>query len=182
MRLISRLMLVLVALAIPATASSASEKLHTLGTGDVTIDNGAVLLANDPGEYSGVYIRSWLREGGFKSLSEITTASFKVEGYVGAGSPRISLPLDVDGNGTTDGWAYLSAFYCAGVDGVGVDTADFTSSPASCTIYTSLDGVGYAGLAGLQAAYPTARVARNNATFVILDETGSSTISDLQIE
>jgi hypothetical protein len=77
--------------------------------------------------------------------------------------------------------AYLSALHC-GVGGQSIHQSDFTSDPATCLIYTSLDSAGYWGLEGLQERFPDARIARNNATFVILDETGESTISNIQLD
>lgn len=155
--------------------------LKTFGTGEVTIERGVVTLTNGAGEYSGVYMPSW-GQGFSPELTRIRAMSFDVRGTVNASSPRISLPLDTDADGDTDGWAYLSAYYCTGSSGATTDwfTADFTSS--SCLIYTSLGGGPYAGLDALAAGYPDGRVATDEYAFVILDDPNTSVqVSNVQI-
>lgn len=161
--------------------TDSGNRLKTFGTGDITIEGGIVTLTNGAGEYSGVYMPSWA-QGYSPELTRIGAMSFDVHGTVNASSPRISLPLDVDADGDTDGWAYLSAFYCTGSGAAttGWFTADFTSS--SCLIYTSFGGAPYAGLDALAAAYPDARVAADNYVFVILDDPGTVQISNVEIK
>ena len=88
-------------------------------------------------DYSGAYAIDATSSGVL--LSQFN-GSFDVKGYEGAGSPRISLPVDTDGDGTTDMWAYLSALYATGdarsaVGATGFDHVDFQAPGA--TIYTS---------------------------------------------
>jgi hypothetical protein len=172
------------ALAFSGAAMAGTESGNSLkpfGTGDVSVDGGIVTLTNGAGEFSGVYMPSWA-QGFTPELTRIGAMSFDVKGTVNASSPRISLPLDTDGDGDTDGWAYLSAFYCTGSGAATTEwfTADFTSS--SCLIYTSFGGAPYAGLDALAAADPDAQVAADNYVFVILDDPGTVQISNVQIK
>ena len=172
------------ALTITGVALAGTESgnsLKAFGNGDDTVEDGRITLTNDIGEYSGVYLPSWA-QGFSPKLAGIGAMSFDVFGTVNASSPRISVPLDIDADGDTDGWAYLSAFYCTGSAAATADwfTADFTSS--SCLIYTSFGGAPHAGLDGLAAAYPDARVAADEYVFVILDDAGTVQISNVQIK
>lgn len=139
-------------------------------------------------DYSGAYAIGATSSGVL--LSQFN-ASFDVKGYQGAGSPRISLPVDTNDDGTTDMWAYLSAYYSSGnarttVD-TGFDHVDFQRSGS--TIYTSsatvLNGLSdplnatgsityqYGGFTfGVNDAAPRAgwRVAADEQPFLILDE------------
>ena len=127
----------------------------------------------DPdGSYAGVYSTSRSIYG--KPLSRIGSLSFRFSGDAAlAGSPRFSVPIDRDGDGDTDVWAYISAFYC--------DNGSGTVSPrnAGCTIFTS-DGGNYAGISALTAAYPGATIANDNYVFVISDEPGTWTVSHVR--
>jgi hypothetical protein len=135
----------------------------------------AILDTNDgdpDGSYAGVYSNNRFIYG--KPLSSISTLSFRFSGDAAtAGSPRFSVPIDTNGDGTTDIWAFISAFYCN--DGSG----NVSANNAGCTIYTS-DGGSYAGVAALTAAYPGAKIATDNYVFVISDEPGTWTISNVK--
>ena len=138
--------------------------------------NGSALLVtndSDPdGSYAGVYTNDRSIYG--KSLSSIGKLSFRFSGDpASAGSPRFSVPIDTNGDGTTDVWAYISAFYCS--DGSG----NVSARNAGCQIFTS-DGGQYAGLNALIAAYPGATIANDNYVFVISDEPGSWTVSHVR--
>lgn len=161
------LTLLLVALAMPAAAFAATESgnsLRPFGTGTVTNEGGAITLTNDAGEYSGVYLPGWLRGG--PALDEISSLSFEVSGQLNASSPRVSLPIDIDCDGDTEAWAYLSAFYCLRPQTYPWQPVNFLYD---CQIYTSLGGP-HVGIAGLAAAYPDARVATDNYVFIVLDD------------
>lgn len=106
--------------------------------GSSTADNQALELSGTTQgtDYSGAYAVGATSSGVL--LSQFN-ASFDIKGYQGAGSPRISLPVDTNGDGSTDMWAYLSAFYCSGdartTAANGFDHVDFQKT--GCTIYTS---------------------------------------------
>ena len=75
-------------------------------------------------------------------------ASFDIKGYEGAGSPRISLPVDTNGDTTTDMWAYLSASYCSGGARTPADAgfAHVDFQEPGCLIYTSSSTTALNGL------------------------------------
>ena len=137
--------------------------------------NGAVLdnVDNDAdpyNNYSGVYLQNSNLEG--KTLATVNKLSFRYTGIATAGAPRFSLPIDT-GSGETAFYAFLAAFYCD--DGTGlVDVLN----DATCTIYAGSES--FANWAALVAAHPDWRVGPN-LPFVIADEPGTWTVSDVQL-
>jgi hypothetical protein len=171
----------------------------TSSGGSSTEDNQALQLSGGTSgtDYEGAYAIN--ATSGGTLLSEFN-ASFDVKGYEGAGSPRISLPVDVNGDGSTDLWAYLSSSYCTGSArtdaGSGFDHVNFRDP--GCTIYTSAPGIVLHGLAVAVHAsgtisYPYGgftfealdagwRVATDQQPFLILDEAPAvSYVDDLTI-
>ena len=55
--------LAIAATAILTVGASAAPRLHSFGTGEVTFGAHSITLANDPGEYSGVYLKSKSQSG-----------------------------------------------------------------------------------------------------------------------
>jgi hypothetical protein len=149
------------------------------GTCTLSPDGMSAVLNNSvpvgSGDYSGVYYATSNLSG--KLLSEITQLSFNYTGSaVTVGSPRISLPVDINNDGTTD-YLSIAAFYCNNGSGL-VDAIHDTT----CTIWSNLDGTNpLAGnWAALVAAYPTLRV-RSSVPFVIADDPGIWTVSNVQL-
>jgi hypothetical protein len=136
--------------------------------GSVTLS--AVTLGMD---YAGVYTNDSTMYG--QNLSEVTTLSFTYSGSpAGAGAPRFSVPIDTDGNGTIDQYAFIAAFYCN--DGAGLVDA---IKNQNCTIY--LGGVTpYANWAAMVAALPGAKIATDSFVFVIADEPGTWTVNQVR--
>lgn len=136
--------------------------------------NSAVLKTNggDPqGEYAGVYSDNKFIYG--RPLSGVSALRFNYSGTApGAGAPRFSIPIDTDGDGDTDVWGYLSAFYCN--DGSG----NVDASAPGCTFYSSVGGP-YVGLNNFVAAFPNAKVATDEYVFIVADEPGLWTISNV---
>jgi hypothetical protein len=138
--------------------------------------NGAILDNSVPvgsGDYSGVYYKTSSLSG--KLLGDVTQLSFNYTGVPTAGSPRISLPIDVTGDGTTDFYAFIGAFYCN--DGAGlVDPIHDTT----CTIfYTGGPDSGYPNWEAFVAAHPTWHVGAT--PFVIADDAGLWTVSNVHL-
>ena len=140
------------------------------GTG-ATLDNSG----GDPdGSYSGVYFASSSLSG--KLLSQVTDLSFNYTGTATAGSPRISLPIDTNNDGTTDFYAFIGAFYCNNGAGLVDPLHD-----ATCTIfYTGGPASGDASWAAFVAAHPTWRVS-NDVPFIIADDAGLWTVSNVHL-
>ena len=176
----------------PASASNGSSKLLCFdGTTDTAngqtggavyggvctrTADGAMLDNSVPvgsGDYSGVYYKTSSLSG--KLLGDVTQRSFNYTGIPTAGSPRISLPIDVTGDGTTDFYAFIGAFYCN--DGAGLVDPIHDST---CTIfYTGGPVSGYPNWAAFVAAHPTWHVGAT--PFVIADDAGLWTVSNVHL-
>jgi len=144
--------------------------LNASGTG-ATLDNS---VAVGSGDYSGVYFATSSLSG--KLLSQVSDLSFTYTGTPTAGSPRISLPIDTNGDGTTDFYAFIGAIYCNNGAGL-VDPMHDTT----CTIfYTDGPVAGEANWAAFVAAHPTWRVG-SSVPFVIADDAGLWTVSNVHL-
>ena len=137
--------------------------------GVATLNNNG----GDPdGEYSGVYVKNSNLVG--KAIGAINQLGFSYIGDVAtAGSPRISLGIDTNGDGTRDGdYAFISALYCN--DGSG--NVDVINDP-TCTIYVGSSV--YASWAAMVAAHPEYRVGAT--PFVVADERGTWTVFNVKL-
>ena len=113
--------------------------------------------------------------GGLLALGIRTQLGFNYTGVATAGSPRISLPIDVTGDGTTDFYAFIGAFYCN--DGAGLVDPIHDST---CTIfYTGGPDSGYPNWAAFVAAHQTWHVGA--IPFVIADDAGFWTVSNVHL-
>jgi hypothetical protein len=131
------------------------------------------LVPGPDGQYSGVYYETSTLAG--QTLGEVTQLSFRYTGVPTAGSPRISLPIDVTGDGTTEFYAFISAFHCN--DGAGL--VDPINDP-TCTIFHTGGPVsGYPNWAAFVEAHPTWHVGA--IPFVIADDVGFWTVSDVHL-
>jgi hypothetical protein len=174
-------------LAGPAGAGTATSntmlKFFTGGAGTIAwtsdggsstgTDNQSLELAGTTQgtDYSGAYAVDATAAG--TPLAHLN-ASFDVKGYQGAGSPRISLPVDTNGDGSTDAWAYLSASYCTGTARSdaedGFQHVDFQDP--GCTTYTSNGDVLH-GLCDAQTASGTIAYQYGGFTFGVTDAPAS---------
>lgn len=125
------------------------------------------------GSHAGIYTNDSTMYG--RKLGDISRLSFR---YIGslptANSPRFSLPIDKDGNGAFEQWAFIHALDCN--DGAGLVDA---ISNQKCPI--QLEGAAtYDNWAALIAAFPNARIARNQYVlglmFIVADQPGNWTI------
>ncbi len=99
--------------------------------GVATLNNSG----GDPdGEYSGVYLQNSNLEG--KAIGTVNQLGFSYMGTATAGSPRISLGIDTNGDGDWDDFAFISAFYCD--DGAGTSTSSTTRPARSTAALTSI--------------------------------------------
>lgn len=125
------------------------------------------------GDYSGVYYATSHLAG--KLLAEVTTLGFAYTGTATAGSPRISLPIDMDQNGSTDFYAFISAFHCN--DGAGTVNA---ISDTTCTIFwTGGPDSGVENWSAFAAANPSWQIGA--IPFVIADDAGMWTVSNVHL-
>jgi hypothetical protein len=147
--------------------------------GHCTIVGGTSALLDNSvpvgsGDYSGVYYASSGLSGDL--ISTIAQLSFDYTGSAAtAGSPRISLPIDTNNNGTTDFYAFISASHC-GIGGhVDIHNAGclvfYTGGPVSGQSWADFTANGGG----------TWRVATDSVPFVIADDAGIWTVSNVQL-
>jgi hypothetical protein len=166
---------------IPVSTAPGQNKLQCFdGTtddgfgGTCTVSNGAKGPAtlnntdtNAAGDYAGVYILNSTLFG--QLLTDVKQLSYNYTGTTtpGPGDLSLNLPIDTNGDGTTDAYAFIDAAYCPGVNGY----VDVINDP-NCGIYYN-GSVFYANWAAFIAAYPGAKVATDSYAFVIAERTPS---------
>lgn len=140
--------------------------------------NGASLYNAAAGDYSGVYIANSNLEG--KNVKSINKLSFSYTSSTGAvgGSPRITFPVDVNGDGLWDDFVSADAVNCTNGNAFG-GTVDMINDPTCLVSFNG--GASYANWAAFVAANPKATVATNAISFIIADQVGSYTISNVQL-
>jgi hypothetical protein len=141
---------------------------------------GSVTLDNNDGDsdpynnYSGVYLTDSTMYG--QSLSDVKQLSFYYSGdEATAGSPRLSIPVDTDGDGLTDGYLFVSAYYCNDGEGY-VDVIN----DETCTIYTNFSSESFDNWADLVATYPDWTVATDAYVFLVADDPGTWTVNNVK--
>jgi hypothetical protein len=131
--------------------------------GPAILDNSS----SDPdGDYSGVYVLNSTIYG--MTLGDITQLSYNYSGNIAPqpGNLSLNIPIDTTGEGDTDAYSFVDAFYCPGVDGH-VDIVN----DANCGIW--FNGVFYENWAALVEAFPTATVADDAFAFIVAERTPS---------
>jgi hypothetical protein len=136
--------------------------------GVATLDNTG---ADPQGEYSGVYLQNTNLVG--KAIRTVNQLGFSYSGdAVTAGSPRISLGIDTDGDGNWNEFAFISAFHCND----GARNVDVINDP-TCTIFIGNEV--YANWAAMVTAHPEYRV--GYTPFVIADDPGKWTVFNVKL-
>jgi len=165
-----------------AAASSSGNKLQCFsGTEDGGVYGGTCALTgngcatldttdgNPNGSYAGVYVSPGLPG---KPIGDVKKLSFSFDGGpVTGGSPRLSIPIDENGDGTTDAYAFIDAATCGVASGGTVDL--------SCPVV--YDNVTYANWAAFAAANPTYRIGSDALAFVIVDQPFYGTVCNVQL-
>ena len=90
----------------------------------------------------------------------------------GGGSPRWSIPINTNQNGTVEGYAFLDAHGCG-------DAGTVTTTSSACAV--NFQGVDYANWDAFAAANPTYRIG-HAVPFVITDTTEPGTTLIFAIE
>jgi hypothetical protein len=141
---------------------------------------GTATLDTREGGYALVYLNNLGNLGGL-DLADVQQLSFRYTGDATPGAPRISLAIDTNGDGATDTFAFIAAYYCN--DGAGL--VDVINDP-TCTIFVGEEE--FENWAALVAAHPDWQVAVPNTSgegtdysFIIADEPGLWTISDVTL-
>jgi hypothetical protein len=170
MRRLSVLIALIASIAIAAPALAAPPaRLLTFGTGDATLMGlAAVTLENDAGEYSGVYLHAPRTARPISSVS----FSFTYSGTVAGGAPRFSIPIDTDGNGTVEGYAFIDALNCG-------NTGTVSTESATCQVFFGNDV--YANWDAFVLANPTYRIPPGAVPFIIADQPGTYEIANIDL-
>ena len=171
------------------TAAAANPLLCFSGTtdggfnGTCTITASGAILNTFDGDtnpnnaYAGVYFAESSLSG--EPLATVT-ASFSYAASVGTtasgGSPRLSIPIDTNGDGTTENYAFVDTLGCN--DG-SPNNGSLSLSDATCTVAYG-GGGSWVSWAAFAAANPTWKVS-NDLPFVIVDQPGLWTVSNVQL-
>jgi hypothetical protein len=136
---------------------------------------GPATLNNNDGDdnpfnnYSGVFVDNSTMYG--TAIGDVSQLSFKYSGDAAtAGSPRFSIPIDTNGDGTTEFFAFVSALTCN--DGAG--TVDVIHD-STCTIFAGAET--FDNWAAMVEAHPDWTIADDNFVFIIADDPGMWTVS-----
>ena len=180
------------ALVLTSVAIAGSENGNKLLCFDGTSDGGfnGVCTLNEDGatlntidgdlnpnnNYAGVYIQNTNLDS--RLLSHVHNLSFTYDGSVATGgSPRFSIPIDEDGDGTTEAYAFVDTLGCN--DGSpSSGTLDVIRDSTCLVAYGSTV---YANWDAFASANPTYRIASDALTFVIVDQPGLFDISDVRL-
>ena len=108
-------------------------------------------------------------------LSDTSQLSFLYTGEATAGSPRFSIPVDTNSDGTSDGYLFVSAYYCN--DGAGL--VDVINDP-TCTMYTNFSAESFDNWADLIATHPDWEIANDAYVFLIADDPGIWTVNNVK--
>ena len=138
----------------------------TLNTADGDVD----------GSYAGVYYATTSLSGDL--IGTVTGLSFTYSCTTGApcvtgGSPRMSIPIDTNNDGTTDGYAFIDANNC------GQTTNRTGTVDQSCPVF--FGSTLYTNWAAFASANPTYRIATDSVPFVIADQPFRGIISNVQL-
>lgn len=152
---------------------------------------GVHVLNQDGDDYAYAYSKCSGIED--KKVGDIRNLSFDFlnttgnpDVHVGAGAPRYSVDLDVDGDGVYDYSAFLAGSYCNQplAENPGWSRADFTGRIlAGCEL--QVNGVSYISDGAKSAwqlfaeAYPNARVYGIGPAYLLMDEAGTAYVDRL---
>lgn len=147
-------------------------------------DNGASCTANGSsatlnstaaGSDAGVYLSNGKSLTG-SSLGGVSFsfsyACARASNCLAGGSPRFSIPIDTNGDGVTDGYAFIDALNRGQMGTSGT----VSSTDSSCKVFFQSDA--YANCAAFAAANPTYTIG-NSLPFVIADQPFVGTISNV---
>ena len=156
---------------------------ETVYGGHCTINAGGTSATlntadGDPqGSYAGVYYASSNISGDL--IGTVTGLSFTytcaaTTNCVTGGSPRMSIPIDTNNNGTTESFAFIDANNC------GLTAAQTGTVTQACPVF--FGSTLYANWAAFAAANPTYRIGNDDSVaFVIADQPFVGVISNVQL-
>jgi hypothetical protein len=162
------------------TATAAANPLLCFegAPGDCTInaDGTSATLNTANGGYAGVYYASSNISG--DSVATVTGLSFtytcaSTTNCVTGGSPRMSIPIDTDGDGDTESYAFIDANNC------GMTAATTGTVTQLCPVF--FGGTLYANWAAFVADNADALIATDALPFVVADQRFIGVISNVQL-
>ena len=124
------------------------------------------LTADDPdGSFAGVYYEeSSIFGAALDDITQLRYHYIATDEEIVPGNLSLNIPIDEDGDGDTEAYAFIDAFYCPGTDGA-VDAIE----DEACGIW--YDNVQYVNWDAFVDAFPDALVATDNYAFVIAERT-----------
>ena len=132
--------------------------------------------STDPdGDYAGVYYQESSIHG--TALGDIKQLGFHYianDDELNPGNLSLNIPIDEDGDGVTEQYAFIDVFYCPGTDGV-VDALH----DEECGIW--YDGVQYENWDALVEEFPDALIATDNFAFVIAERTPTENAASYRV-
>ena len=171
------------------TAAAANPLLCFDGTtdggfnGHCTLVAGGAILDTIDGDtnpnnaYAGVYYAESSLSG--KPLAGLS-ASFTYAASAGTtasgGSPRLSIPIDTNNDGTTDNYAFVDTLGC---NNGSADNGTLSLSDTTCTVAYG-GGGSWVSWAAFAAANPTWKIS-SSVPFVIVDQPGRWIVTDVQL-
>ena len=143
------------------------------------ISNGATLKnPNDGMSYSGVYVQGDKLQG--KALTAVKNLSFHFTRAVAGGAPRFSLAIDSDGDGAYDFFAFADPNGCGSMATQSGVVNIITKGVANPNCQINANGATYANYTALEAAYPGAKYATDQVSFIIADQPGSFRVTQVK--
>ena len=144
---------------------------------------------SDPNNaYAGVYYAESTLPG--KPLAAASVISFTYAAAAGTtasgGSPRVSIGIDEDGNGTRESYAFVDTLGC---NNGSANTGTLSFSDTTCTVAyfgpgAPAGGESWVNWAAFAAAHPTWKISMNTSAdvpFVIVDQPGLWTVTNVQL-
>lgn len=192
-KIIATIVALMTMLALASTAMAAKpdplpapSKLRTQtgGSGHAQVYGpDSAYLSTYPGGYALVYTMARSPEG--KLLTEVDMGFVaETDSHVSGGAPRLTIPIDTDGDGDWEDFASIDVFACGGtIDEVGSLTADVWVSTANpdCTVSLNYAGTSYANWDAFAAASPTYLIAEAQKSFIIVDWTAAVTLTSIDL-
>ena len=161
--------LVVAALSIAATPGfAATTKLKCFSHSPATCSIGAgptATLDTSSGGFAGVYVQAWRFVSGVAignvdfSFNYICPGSNDTTSCTGGGAVRWSIPIDTNGDGRWNFFAFVDAANCGNTGTV--DNGNF------CHVFAGNES--FTDWAAFAAAHPTYTIANNSVPFVISD-------------
>ena len=132
--------------------------------------------STDPdGDYAGVYYQEGSIYGAtLDSIKQLGFHYIATDDAIAPGNLSLNIPIDEDGDGDTEAYAFIDIFYCPGTDGV-VDAIN----DEECGIW--YNNVQYDNWDAFIAAYPDALIATDNFAFVIAERTPTDNAASYRV-